>query len=1043
MQNRFTAFTFLLFNPFLLFSQQWEKLQMPVLTGAQRITQVRDTLVLQNDKCLYKSTDGGLTWQPIVSNDYTIIGFFPDTAHQRYYYLDGPNRIYESADFGTTWAQTGALPVAGNLGNAGLVFVDDEVYAWDQYYILHKTPGGPLNGWQPLLYLPQDTFAGSTIEDLRRIGNAFWAATSVGIRYSDDDGMLWSDPLNKNKPSQIAAVGDVMLINYPNPPSQLYRSLDAGTTWLLINPNIKPDKIFDSGGYFFAEKNDDLYRSTDGIIWEKILKSDFPMLIEDVAAQNGTILTAYTSDTDINGYLNSLLRSSDGGQTWLHSTEGLTCGSIYGGIAPLQSMEGYLIAGANYGFSGDEGYTWTRPFVTGSPTSDLLRIGNHYFGFDGLYFYRCPANGRFEWEHVFTGLGLSQIFDINGQLYSTDGQTIYHSTDAGTSWEPTGTAPSNQQFAIVHGKLVTTKDSSVVVSTDAGANWTTAHTFTVPVTLSTSRLYGFNDTLFLSYVPKKTVFVSADDGLSFDTLATPINPGNSTYRLRASGDNLYLWTGENNLLHISTDNGQNWLTLVMPAGYLIPNELEYIAIDKKYIYASQSLKMYCWRLWLDALRSAKGIVFFDANGNGEQDPGEPGTADLLIESSNAGALCRSNATGRFSMTLGQTADTLRIADVPLYFEAIPDFAVSETTDTQLITFGLHPLDTIPDVAVSLVNAAPFRAGFNSKLTATLRNKGTLTLSGIFHLVLDEHTALVTADPPLTGQSGDTLFWSYSALKPFEAKMLNLEVTTSTVLPGTPVNLQVSAQLIQDVQQNDNLFVLNEVVTASYDPNDKSVTPSEIPIADVSDKELTYTVRFQNLGNIATDFVVIRDTLSDLLDASTLRILSASHPCSWNIHSGGALEFRFSPIMLTPAQTDEANSHGFVRFSVKMKPGTAIGAIAKNTAHIYFDFNPAITTNTVETIVKQFVSTVEQTKVGKVTMSPNPADQNILIQINSTEAAAHGVVTVYSLRGQQLRQFAAQGTSLLLPTQYFATGTYLVRWQTGGKNYIGKFIVHHP
>jgi uncharacterized repeat protein (TIGR01451 family) len=1025
-----------LYVPHLTFGQQWESMQMPILVGANQITSIKDTFILQNDKCLYKSTDNGISWQSIAFDDYTIAGFYPDTFRHAYYYLNGSNLLYQSDDFGMNWVVYGQMPVPGS--NIGLVFAEDYVYAYDENLILRHALNGPLNAWGTLLEIPQDTFAGARVLDLKRVGGDLWAATTIGIRYSNNDGATWSDPLNKVKSCQIAEQGNIILVNYTSGTPQLYRSLDQGVSWQLVNPTIKPDKIFDSGGYFLAEKTNSLYRSTDGITWEKILESPFPVTYEDVLHHNGRLLTAYTSETDVNSYLISLLRSTNDGETWLHCTEGLTCGSTYGGFAPLQIIDGYLVGGTSYGYSEDQGNTWTRPFIEYGPSSDIIQLSNEYVGFEGQYFYRCSANGRFEWKRVHSGIYFNNLVSLNGLLYGSEGSKLYRSADAGSTWIQVGTLLSGA-LATSHGKLVSLKDSSCIISTNEGATWTKSYTFANVATCSTCRLFGYNDSLFLSYSPGKLLFFSADGGLSFDTLITPVNSGSATFRLGSSGDNLCLWLGGNQL-HFTIDNGQNWLTVPMPMGYSISNNLDHLAIDKSSVYTSELIKMIGWRLRLDNLRNVSGKVFIDANQNSIQDPGETDAANILVTSSQT--LNRTNGLGRFTLTLDQDADTIRVANLPPYFESVPAFFISQNGDSQPVIFGLRPLDTISDIGISLVSAAPFRAGFKTILTATLSNNGTVAQSGAIKIKLDALTMFTTATPAVSTQSGDTLIWNYSNLKPFEKKSYTIEIATAIVTPGTPLTLQALASLNQDFQQSDNLFVLNAQVVSSYDPNDKVVTPVEVPIAEVNNQQLTYTIRFQNLGNIATDFVVIRDTLSEYLDASTIRILSASHSYAWNIKDGNALEFRFSPIILTPATIDETNSQGFIQFAVKMKPGIAVEDVVSNTAHIYFDFNPAVITNTVKTTVKQFVSTIQRLKTNKILIFPNPSNQSVLLQIDSP-IPIQSPLSVWDTQGKLVWQGYASSPEVQVSTTEFTNGTYFVRWINGKTTYVGQFIVQHP
>ncbi len=129
---------------------------------------------------------------------------------------------------------------------------------------------------------------------------------------------------------------------------------------------------------------------------------------------------------------------------------------------------------------------------------------------------------------------------------------------------------------------------------------------------------------------------------------------------------------------------------------------------------------------------------------------------------------------------------------------------------------------------------------------------------------------------------------------------------------------------------------------SKDPNEKQVFPEGYILGDES---LIYQVDFQNVGNDTAFDVVVVDTLDPNLDMSTFTPISASYPPVFEAN-GSELTFTFRNIQLPDSTTDETNSNGFVKYSIKPLPGLTEGTIIENRASIYFDFNEPIVTNTV-------------------------------------------------------------------------------------------------
>jgi uncharacterized repeat protein (TIGR01451 family) len=141
---------------------------------------------------------------------------------------------------------------------------------------------------------------------------------------------------------------------------------------------------------------------------------------------------------------------------------------------------------------------------------------------------------------------------------------------------------------------------------------------------------------------------------------------------------------------------------------------------------------------------------------------------------------------------------------------------------------------------------------------------------------------------------------------------------------------------------------------SYDPNDKQAYPQGIGNQHFIDEkeELDYTIRFQNTGTDTAFTVVVKDTLSSLLDIATLRAGASSHRYQLDILEGRILKFTFNKINLPDSNRSVIKSQGFIKFLVRLKANIAFGSKIENKAAIYFDFNvPVITNQTFHTLRK--------------------------------------------------------------------------------------------
>ena len=105
--------------------------------------------------------------------------------------------------------------------------------------------------------------------------------------------------------------------------------------------------------------------------------------------------------------------------------------------------------------------------------------------------------------------------------------------------------------------------------------------------------------------------------------------------------------------------------------------------------------------------------------------------------------------------------------------------------------------------------------------------------------------------------------------------------------------------------------------------------------------------------------MVRDTLSNRVDASTLEMVAASHPYTLTVDNGVNLTWRFNNIQLPDSNRNEPASHGYIGYRIKPKSDVAAGETIHNTASIYFDYNLPVLTNDATTKVQANISVLPQ------------------------------------------------------------------------------------
>lgn len=358
-----------------------------------------------------------------------------------------------------------------------------------------------------------------------------------------------------------------------------------------------------------------------------------------------------------------------------------------------------------------------------------------------------------------------------------------------------------------------------------------------------------------------------------------------------------------------------------------------------------------------------GIVFIDYDNDGVRDIGEPPYHGEIISFTPENLNTVSNSTGNYDMFCGLGNYNSQITNLPLYYSVNPVMHNSNFSSYGNIdadnNFGLYPAPGKNDLRITMTDNSLPIPGFDITHTATYENIGTTTQSGIVEIIYDAGiTYLPSLTNPLPSRvdlTNHKLEWDYVNLTPHQTENIvigyNIPPTVSLgSILSSEVKINSSAI---DLTPLDNEETLIQTVIGSFDPNDKSVSPSGgITQQQVANEEpLTYTIRFQNTGTFAAFTVIVMDTLSQNLNASSIEVLSASHDYTFSVSGNGSLRWKFDNIMLPDVNTNEPLSHGFIKYRVKPKSNLIIGDEIENTAYIFFDYNEPVITNTTVTQVE--------------------------------------------------------------------------------------------
>ena len=349
-----------------------------------------------------------------------------------------------------------------------------------------------------------------------------------------------------------------------------------------------------------------------------------------------------------------------------------------------------------------------------------------------------------------------------------------------------------------------------------------------------------------------------------------------------------------------------------------------------------------------------------------------------------------------------------------------------------------------------LTATHFRPNQTVMIIFDAFNDGCSPVTGEAVLVLDSMLSILDVYPTPSSISGDSLFWNFTSIDYDSTHIAPYLVvnTSAFAIVGDTIHLALLTTPVSgDMDTTNNTRLYHFPVLNSYDPNDKTVYPmGECPDRQVLINEpLTYTIRFQNTGNAEALNIYILDTLDAGLDLNTVRIISQSHAMYTEVLPGNVLKFVFNHIMLPDSSMDFAHSHGYVVFEILPLNNIPDGTPLTNKAHVHFDFNPPVATNSVQNtavshiIACDLIVPANNDLAPGVNLYPNPTQGIIYITLENITAEIFNI-SIQSISGETLiKQTGNHLSDGILNLSQLANGIYFITIETS-QGYCTKKII---
>lgn len=441
-----------------------------------------------------------------------------------------------------------------------------------------------------------------------------------------------------------------------------------------------------------------------------------------------------------------------------------------------------------------------------------------------------------------------------------------------------------------------------------------------------------------------------------------------------------------------------------------------------------------------------GNVYLDFNQNNIFDPGNDALynyatikAENLTNGITSYEISYNNGSYIFNLTTGNYRITATGSQLDSA-TANPDTIFINSTGGTFAQqdFGLSS-PVSGNLGVRIFGSGEARPGFNYQSVINVQNTGFDTISGVLIFTFDSLLTASSADTVsgVIDNLNHTVTWPTGIMPAVSSSIYEVNYTIPlTITLGTPLNFQ--AQVITDPGYTDNDPANNndyfiEIVTGSFDPNDKKVDPVGVGLQNnvLHTDRLHYRIRFQNTGTATAINVFVQDEIDPQLDLKTFLMERTSHDYDL-FTNGNVFTWTFLNIMLPDSNANEPDSHGFIEYSIKPIQGLPDGTEIENTAAIYFDFNePVITNTTLNTLQTTLVSVLEINDA-VIQIFPVPVTDQLTIR-GDFGLSIKSSIEILDINGRSLHTLAidqSKGVAMTVDVSSLSAGLYMIRVTTG-------------
>jgi photosystem II stability/assembly factor-like uncharacterized protein len=624
------------------------------------------------ERGIYKTTDGGKTWKQTLFIDENTgvidVVFAPNNFNIQFaaawqkdrkawnFSGNGNNSgIYKSTDGGSSWqlitTKSSGFPTGNGVGRIGLAAFDENtIYAvHDSQFLREKNKDEKTSEG-----ISKEDFKSMSTEDFLKIDdkklNAYLKKNGFQEKYRADNvkQMIRSGVAKPRDLAKYLEDANALLFDTPVVGAEIYRSDDGGKTWKKTHDDYIDD-LFYSYGYYFAQitvapqNKDHIYTAGVPIIKSKDGGKTFVSINgENVHADHHAIwINPNMPRHIINGNDGGVNISYDDGETWIKNNapavgqfyainvDNQEPYNVYGGLQDNGVWMGANDAPQNKRWHQTGEYPW-KSIMGGDGMQiqiDSRDANTVYTGFQFGNYYRInvaekdlnyiqpkhelgESPYRFNWQ---TPILLSSH---NQDILYLGGNKLHRSMNQGNDWTAIsgdlttggkkgnvayGTLTAIDESPFKFGLLYTGSDDGLVhISKDGGANWTLISQ-SFPKDLWVSRLVaskhkkervyttlnGYRWDNFKAYVYSSENYGATWKSISANLPDTPVN----VIVEDPENENL-LFVGTDNGVYVSFDRGEKWQAFNNGLPYVAVHDLKIQPAAKDLLVGTHGRSIY-------------------------------------------------------------------------------------------------------------------------------------------------------------------------------------------------------------------------------------------------------------------------------------------------------------------------------------------------------------------------------------------------------------------------------------------------------------------